>query len=684
MISRRCQKTGKASRVCWTLGFVAAYLGGLGQIWAQKEADVQEQTPQLWAVVGLGAPQTTQQAAAQIRSRFEKSQGMRFLSDAAALRTLLGGRRLRAVDQAQIELWQEDARAREAHFETPSASEMRHRILSAFDGALAPEQKLRQIAGIAAVEEAASWWIEGRHTRAHKEALWALRHFSQNEPDSVRYGPQVLAWWEKMVTLAGEQSRYPLKLHSDWPGEIWVDGVHQGSVAGNEDAVVHLPVGDYRVWIRWQGGGWSLPQRISLSESQKDPSKMLAGLSARLQFERRIDRALSVERGLTLSCWRDCVPLLHGIAKRLGVAGVVGVHRNVLGRVGVVHAWYDGQGEARSRRETVTFAGGKNRRMRIGLLPTEASKAHKARALWGSYMLEAAMLPARSEVLSGSLPVVVGVDRTRAVMARLGGRPYGAQADRLAEALGVDWLLHTRIGYMRGRWRWHWELIGAPEIAPQGFSGAADALPAAMAQMAQAIFKAADVRIAYPRQPFVPSKDTRDWQSLGAALALQAKNGVASKALTQTVLAKSRGPNLDFWPGWVAWADGALDRNETLEAKQALVQAWMLAKNLRPELADGLAKWHAYQGDLKTALSVLADATERFPGWFAGFELQARLALQRRDHPNQAREALMALARQLPQAHWPKDLTHAWQTQRRSPGALQKQNSPYVQTQGGG
>ncbi|MCK5689094.1 hypothetical protein KAI87_07485, partial [Myxococcota bacterium] len=225
---------------------------------------------------------------AQFAQNNLSEQKIRLLPEALAIHRLLGVKNPREIHTDALRALLNDARQREAQFDTKGANAIRREILSAFENALNINNEIISITATANHDLAASFLAEGNTDDARRTATEAIRRFANHPLDAARYPPTVHRLFEDARNFLASMPHAPLLIESDVTGEIFAEGTHLGRI--QREKSVTLPVGIYRIWLT-RAEGSSLPHRVVIGPE---------GLSLRIDW--KFDQRLDLSQGLHLKC----------------------------------------------------------------------------------------------------------------------------------------------------------------------------------------------------------------------------------------------------------------------------------------------------------------------------------------------------------------------------------------------
>lgn len=261
-------------------------------------------------VIGLGAD-AADPSQLQQREAWERQHNQTIVSHAQLLQAIWGTPAPAPFVSAGAELKLEQAREREADFETAAANNLRQEVVQAYEHAPRPSAKARALTALAMQEMAAALLAEGRRKAAEALASKIGRRFPEHAPDPRRFPPSVIELLKAGRDRANAGAKGRINVRSG-EGEVFVDGRSLGQSRGR--VVRSLPVGTYRVWLV-QGDEISLPRAVTIEENQV----------AEVTIEAELDRCLSLTPALHLTCPDSWERDMTALANLTGAKRVVGM-----------------------------------------------------------------------------------------------------------------------------------------------------------------------------------------------------------------------------------------------------------------------------------------------------------------------------------------------------------------------
>ncbi len=258
-------------------------------------------------LVAIGEPQRLTSELERASAAAQRD-GVTLLSAEEVALRLTGSREPRRPDEAALLGLLADAREREARFDTEGAQAARRHLVEAFDQALAPSERLRQLTTESYLDQCAAEVAAGNREAAAALAHELGRRFGAVEVDGKRYPPAVRELVQHALATLDAALKRRLLVHLDAPGEVLVEGRSLGTADHTLEA--HLVPGTYRVWVV-AGGALGLPYAVDLREGDGE-----------VVVSSHLDARLRLGAPLSLSC-SPCTEELRLLERRLGAPLVV-------------------------------------------------------------------------------------------------------------------------------------------------------------------------------------------------------------------------------------------------------------------------------------------------------------------------------------------------------------------------
>ncbi|MBN1960481.1 MAG: hypothetical protein JW841_06005 [Deltaproteobacteria bacterium] len=213
----------------------------------------------------------------------------------------------------------------EGHFQDQKAAELRRKIINIFNREPQPSVRMVQIAGEALLGRASGSYAQGNNEEAAKWARQAMRHFSSVRIDPMLFSPPLRKLFDKALAAVKHENQFKILVRSDVVGQLWADGNNLGAI--NQQKIITLPAGDYRLWLMASDGTLTLPQAVVLrAKSDQDTQASAAVKEVEINFDHRLDQRLVLNKPVLVRCaGNECQDLLVRLRIRLGVSELVGI-----------------------------------------------------------------------------------------------------------------------------------------------------------------------------------------------------------------------------------------------------------------------------------------------------------------------------------------------------------------------
>jgi|MDTC01.3.fsa_nt_gb hypothetical protein len=257
------------------------------------------------ALIASGSPNDVNQVLEQL-----KKQNPDWLSPEQLSKKLVGHPQPESAKLEELKLMFNEARKREAHFDSHGAYKMRKQLFEAIERSPELNLELVEIAAQAGHDQVAAFVAEGKKEVAKHRARVIMTHFTASPIDLRRHPPPVVELLEN-AQRANTNPRGKLTITSDRPGVLYADGRLLGSIAKTKS--VALPMGAWRIWLE-------TPDRTSQVQRVILGNKPVA-----IELDSTVRNALRLEPTLHLACEIPCPKIASQIAQQLGIDTLVTV-----------------------------------------------------------------------------------------------------------------------------------------------------------------------------------------------------------------------------------------------------------------------------------------------------------------------------------------------------------------------
>ena len=257
------------------------------------------------ALISSGSPEAVGPLLEEL-----KKQNPGWLSPEQLTKQLVGHPHPEPANLEELKSMFNEARKREAHFDSRGAYTMREKLFEAIERSPELNLELVELAAQAGHDQVAAFLAEGKKKPANYKARLLMTHFTASPIDRRRHPPPVVEALER-AQRANTNPRGKLTITSDRPGVLYADGRLLGSIAKTK--IVELPMGAWRIWLETPDQT-SRVQRVVLGHQP-----------VTINLDSQVREALRLEPTLHLACERPCPNIASRAARQLGIDTLITV-----------------------------------------------------------------------------------------------------------------------------------------------------------------------------------------------------------------------------------------------------------------------------------------------------------------------------------------------------------------------